>query len=74
LPILASNIPENKEVLKRKDLLFQNKDSKDLKNKLRKFLSRPEELSEQAGKNKRIVSEEYDWEKLAREVEKVYSD
>ena len=70
--ILASDIPENKEVLSGYGFTFQNKNIKDLKDKLEYLIQNPDKVQEQGERLQEIVQRNYDWERIVKETEELY--
>ncbi len=70
--MLTSNIPENIEAIQDTGLTFKNKDTNDLKDKL-KYLIRNPEIAKELGRSaqKRAV-DVYDWKKIAAQTEELY--
>lgn len=74
LPILASDIPENKEAIEGTALTFKGKDIDDLRDKLNMVLDSAY-LSKGHGKLAKIrVQEEYNWESITSSLLKIYKD
>lgn len=72
--VLASDIPENMEVIASHGVPFKNGDVEDLKNKMRELLQTPAEL-EPIGKAARdFVLTEYHWDDIATRVETLYHE
>jgi glycosyltransferase involved in cell wall biosynthesis len=71
--VLASDIPENMELIKDYGFSFQNKNVTDLTLKLKELLVRGD-LREKGEKAKKFVADNYNWSFVTAEVEKVYSD
>jgi len=65
LPIVASNIPANKEVIEQNGLLFENRNIEDLQTKLKIALDSPEYVKSLGVKARAYVQETYDWNKVA---------
>jgi glycosyltransferase involved in cell wall biosynthesis len=72
LPIITSDIPENKEVIKETGLVFENKNTKDLMSKMEYFLSRPDLMQEKGRSAKIRVEENFNWDNIAKGVEDIY--
>lgn len=72
LPVIASNIPENEEVLKDKGLYFENKNSDDLADKLGYLLEQPKLLEEMAIKGKQMVRVDYNWDTIVKTTQELY--
>ncbi|MDD5567291.1 MAG: glycosyltransferase family 4 protein [Patescibacteria group bacterium] len=74
---LASNIPENLEVLRvNKEVIgyvFKNKNVKDLQIKLTELLKRPEEMKKIGKHARQVVLQHFNWHTIARQTEKLYS-
>jgi glycosyltransferase involved in cell wall biosynthesis len=71
LPILASDIPENKEVIDGVGLTFANSNSKDLARKLQFMLTHPEVIK-QYQNGREFVSINYNWETITAELLAIY--
>jgi len=72
LCVLASDIPENREVVEGAGYLFKPGDVDDLAERLRFLIANPA-VRQAAGKTaRRRIEEEYQWPKIAMEIEKVY--
>ena len=74
-PILASDIPENKEIVgnDKYGLLFKNKSLADLQDKLNVLLSDPDAAHDKAAAASELVRREYNWDDIVRKVDKVYA-
>ena len=70
--VLASDIPENMELIKDYGFSFQNKNVTDLTLKLKDLLVR-HDLKEKGEKAKKFVADNYNWSFVTAEVKKVYS-
>ena len=70
--VLASDIPENMELIKDYGFSFQNKNVSDLTLKLKELLAR-QDLGEKGEKAKKFVADNYSWSYVVSEVKKVYS-
>jgi len=72
LCILASDIPENREVVEGAGYLFKPGDSDDLAERLRFLIANPA-VREAAGRTaRRRIEVEYQWPTIAAQIEKVY--
>ncbi|MFH1426547.1 MAG: glycosyltransferase family 4 protein [Candidatus Kerfeldbacteria bacterium] len=72
LPVLASDIPSNAEVVLDRGFMFENASVQDLSEKLGYVLNHPEE-AEEAGKQLRAhVAEKYNWDRISKETTLVY--
>jgi len=69
--VLASDIPENMELIKDYGFSFQNKNVSDLTLRLREVLVR-HDLLEKGAEARKFVMENYNWEYVVSEVKKVY--
>ncbi len=74
LPVVSSDIKENKEALADGAVFFENKNYKDLREKLKYILERPDLAKELGEKNKLRASQEYSWENIVQELVQVYSE
>ena len=72
LCVLASDVPENREVVDGAGFTFRRGDSADLAEHLRFLIANPS-MREAAGRSARKrIEEQYQWQKVAVEVEKAY--
>ena len=72
LCVLTSNVPENREVVDGAGFTFQRGDAHDLADRLQFLIANPS-VREEAGKAaKRRIQEQYQWEKIAHDIEAVY--
>lgn len=75
--VLASNIPENLEIIRSNGSVvgytFRSKDTEDLTRKLRELLSNPEATKRIGAAAKTVVQQAYDWRVIARSVEQLYT-
>lgn len=69
--VLASDIPENMELIKDFGFSFQNKNVSDLTLRLKEVLVR-HDLRERGEEAKKFVADNYNWEHVVSEVKKVY--
>lgn len=73
IPVLASTIPEHLEVIKNPKMLFKENNVDALRNCLYDFLNLSEEEKKEIGKeNKQIIHENYSWDVIVPEIEKMY--
>ncbi len=70
--VLASDIPENREVVDGSGFTFRHSDRADLERMLRLLISEPEIRQAAARKAREKVWSHYLWGKVAREVERQY--
>ncbi len=71
--VLASDIPENMELIKDYGFSFQNKNVSDLTERLKEILAR-NDLQEKGREAKRFVDENYNWDYVVSEVKKIYQE
>ncbi len=71
-PLIASDIPENREVLPDQALFFKSGDADDLREKMRWALANPAEMAELATAASAWVAENYRWPTLIDEYEQLY--
>jgi glycosyltransferase involved in cell wall biosynthesis len=70
--VLTSDVPENREVVDEAGLTFQRGNAADLADRLRFLIANPA-VREAAGKAaKRRIREQYQWQKIAGDIEKAY--
>jgi glycosyltransferase involved in cell wall biosynthesis len=72
--VLASDIPENMEVIRQHGMSFRNKSVPDLSRKLRALLSSPWLAAEIGAKAKDYVLEQYHWDDVATETDRLYAE
>lgn len=72
LCVLASDVPENREVVDGAGFTFRRGDSADLSERLQFLIANPS-VREAAGRTARKrIEEQYQWQQIAEEVEKAY--
>ncbi len=71
-PLVASDIPENREVLPDQAIFFKSADVADLRDKLRWALAHPEELKGLTDRAYQWVSENYRWPVVIGRYEQLY--
>jgi len=71
---LVSDIPENLEALNNSGYIFKNKDVGDLIKKLEYLINNPEAVKIVKEKAKNYVIENFLWDKIASDFEKLYSE
>ncbi len=71
-PILISNILENVSVLRGSGFAFENKNEKDLEEKLLGILNNPEVAKSAGEESQKIAKEFYDWDKIVSQIEDLY--
>lgn len=74
LPILVSDILENKEAIGDTAVTFKSKDVNDLRANLNKMLNSPKLSKEYGLEAKRRVMDEYNWGNIASRLLKIYKD
>jgi glycosyltransferase involved in cell wall biosynthesis len=75
VPVIASDIPENKIIFSEDELLFfKSNDSSDLASKLIYSLQHKEEMIEHTQKAFERINEQYKWEKIAIHYEALYQE
>ncbi|HTF70525.1 MAG TPA: glycosyltransferase family 4 protein [Edaphobacter sp.] len=72
-PCLASDIPENREVVGDAGLLFRNKDVDDLERRLDWVLSNIGATAELAARGRQRVQELFTWERVVDQLEALYA-
>jgi len=73
IPCLASDIPENREVVGSTGLLFRNKDVDDLERRLNWILSNVAATSKLAGNGRERVQALFSWEHVVDQLETLYT-
>lgn len=74
LPVIASDIPENMEVVSEAGISFENKNVEDLIRKLETYLPQTENLKELGARAKIFVNEKYNWKDICRDISGLYFD
>jgi glycosyltransferase involved in cell wall biosynthesis len=69
--VIASNIPENMEIIKKHGISFENKNVKDLIRKISEVIDM-DDLKEKGELAKQFVKKNYNWEDIATATKKVY--
>jgi glycosyltransferase involved in cell wall biosynthesis len=72
--VLASDIPENRELVEGAGFTFRHGDREDLERMLRLLISEPEVRKAAASKAREKVWEHYLWGRVAKEIASVYQD
>lgn len=70
--VLASDIPENLEVVEDSAVTFRSRDVQDLRSKLQLCLDHPEMVEATASRCRTLAEEKYSWPKLVEATEAVY--
>jgi len=74
VPIICSDIPENTEVFNNKEVLFfQNKNSKDLANKIEYAKKNKAQMEIRASLARKNVQKNYSWENISEKYYKLYN-
>ncbi len=75
--VLASNIPENMEMIKADGetigCTFRNKDTDDLTRKLRELLQQPLVIKRKGRLAQNVVRRVFNWQTVTRDIERVYA-
>ena len=72
LCVLTSDVPENREVVDGAGFTFQQGCATDLANRLRFLIANPAVRQAAGRRAKKRIEEQYQWEKIARDIEKTY--
>lgn len=72
--VLASDIPENLEVVEDCAVTFQTRDVNDLRGKMRHLLDQPEMVADVAERCRRHAERHYSWNRIVEATEAVYLD
>jgi glycosyltransferase involved in cell wall biosynthesis len=72
LPLLASDIEENMEVINGVALKFKNKDVNDLAKKLKQAVDNPAYIKNKAMLAKKSVDKNYNWDNITKETINLY--
>jgi glycosyltransferase involved in cell wall biosynthesis len=75
--VLASNIPENIEVVRANGQVigytFRNKDTKDLTTKLRALMKTPRTIRHRGALARKVVNDAFNWRSITRDIETLYA-
>lgn len=71
-PLIASDIPENREVLPEQALFFKSGDATDLREKMEWALDNPDQMAVMAGKARQWVNTNYRWPGIIDGYERLY--
>jgi glycosyltransferase involved in cell wall biosynthesis len=71
-PLIASDIPENREVLPEQALFFKSGDVADLRAKMEWALAHPDEMQALAARAHHWVAEHYRWPTIIGRYEELY--
>ena len=72
VPIIASDIPENKIFKERELLFFKNKSVEDLAEKISYALKNPDEMRIRGERTQQAAADRYSWEWIAQEYKELY--
>lgn len=72
LSVLASDVPENREVVNEAGFTFQRGSAADLADRLRFLIANPAVREAAGSAAKRRITEQYQWQKIAEDIEKAY--
>ncbi len=72
--VLASDIPENLEVVEDSAVTFKSRDIQDLRSKLQLCLDHPEMVEATASRCRELAESKYSWPRLVEATEQVYKD
>lgn len=72
LPVLASDIPSNAEVVLDRGFLFENRNVRDLAENLEQMLDNPEETREAGKRLRQHVADKYNWNRIGKATMHVY--
>lgn len=72
VPVLVSDISENKEAVNEVGFLFKNKDTNDLLEKLRFLLNEVELVKDRGLAGRELVKTQFNWDIIAKDVLAVY--
>lgn len=70
--VIASDIPENLEVVEDSAVTFKSRDIPDLRAKLQLCLEQPDLVASTAARCRQLAEEKYSWPRLVEATEKVY--
>ncbi len=70
--VLASNIAENQEVIEDSGITFQNKDVRDLREKLQVLLDHPQLVADYKQNSAGFIGHKYNWSTVTSQYEQVY--
>jgi glycosyltransferase involved in cell wall biosynthesis len=73
-PLIASDIPENREVLPDQALFFKNGDTADLRDQLAYALANGPDMEEKAGRAYKWVTDNYRWPTVIARYEELYDE
>lgn len=72
IPLICSDIPENRSVLGEQALYFRSEDSIDLAEKIQSALKNPEKMAQLAFTSKKWIQENYCWDTIAAQYDLLY--
>jgi len=71
--VLASDIPENMEVIREHGVSFRNRSVEDLTRKLRAMLDTPATVAELGANARKFVNQHYRWDDVGKQTERLYT-
>jgi len=71
-PVIVSDIPAYKSIIKNEAIFFKVKDIRDLKNKIKELIDNKKK-ADKIGKKGEKMSINYDWNNIAKKLDKVYN-
>ncbi len=74
LPIILSDIAENREALFEFGKYFSSGDVRDLEDKMTDFFQNPEQMVQLGAKARQHVRQNFDWDAIAQKTENLYYD
>lgn len=72
LCVVASDVPENREVVEGAGFTFQRGNAADLADRLRFLIANPAVREAAGSAAKRRITEQYQWQKIAGDIEQAY--
>ena len=70
--VLASDIPENREVVEDAGFLFRPSDARDLESMMRYLIADHDARQSAARRGKQRIREKYQWDQITRQIEQLY--
>ncbi|MDD4606711.1 MAG: glycosyltransferase family 4 protein [Patescibacteria group bacterium] len=74
VPVLASDIPENLELVDIGGFSFKCSQVDDLKNKLERLLEQPEIIKVKAKTAKELINKNYNWQNIVQQIQDLYQN
>jgi glycosyltransferase involved in cell wall biosynthesis len=72
VPLVCSDIPENKDVLDKHTIYFKSGNAQDLAKKMQYALAHPEQMTQYAANAQAWIKSTYSWERMVNEYEALY--